>query len=169
MCMMTTAGYLGDRSPNRADAAIWALTALFPSVVKEAKSSAYGERTPETNPGYAGIRKRHVGGRPTSSEPKKTTTSGSTGNVFDQSRRPCLVEPHPYAGDYAMPNAQHQLGSVGEAAGSAAEVLAKYGHNGTRLVSEAGTRPREPFTSAAHNALIGERSSSISVPDHVVR
>ena len=28
MCMMTTAGYLGDRSPNRADAAIWALTAL---------------------------------------------------------------------------------------------------------------------------------------------
>jgi hypothetical protein len=40
----STVGYLGDRSPNRADALIWALTELFPGIVtprkekKEAKS-----------------------------------------------------------------------------------------------------------------------------------
>ena len=33
----STVGYLGDKSPNRADAAIWALTELFPGVVKGAK------------------------------------------------------------------------------------------------------------------------------------
>lgn len=31
----STVGYLGDDSPNRADAAIWALTELFPGVVAE--------------------------------------------------------------------------------------------------------------------------------------
>lgn len=30
----STMGYLGDKSPNRADALIWGLTALFPSTVK---------------------------------------------------------------------------------------------------------------------------------------
>ena len=30
----TTAGFIGPRSPNRADAAIWALTALFPGLTK---------------------------------------------------------------------------------------------------------------------------------------
>lgn len=30
----TTAGYVGERSPNRADALIWALTALFPGILK---------------------------------------------------------------------------------------------------------------------------------------
>jgi len=34
---MTTAGYRGDRSPDRADAAIWALTAIFPAIVREAR------------------------------------------------------------------------------------------------------------------------------------
>ena len=64
LCMMTTSGYLGDRSPNRADAAIWALTALFPSVVKEAKSQLTGRGAPpKTNLGYAGIKKRRIGGR----------------------------------------------------------------------------------------------------------
>ncbi len=33
----STVGYLGDRSPNRADAAIWALSELFPGVIKGAK------------------------------------------------------------------------------------------------------------------------------------
>ena len=32
----STVGYLGDNSPNRADAAIWALTELFPGIVKRA-------------------------------------------------------------------------------------------------------------------------------------
>jgi len=33
----STVGYLGDKSPNRADALIWALTALFPGTVKPTK------------------------------------------------------------------------------------------------------------------------------------
>jgi phage terminase large subunit-like protein len=31
----STSGYLGDRSPNRADALIWALTALFPAATNK--------------------------------------------------------------------------------------------------------------------------------------
>ena len=34
----STIGYMGDRSPNRADALIWALTELFPGLVKEKKT-----------------------------------------------------------------------------------------------------------------------------------
>lgn len=34
----STVGYLGDKSPNRADAAIWALTELFPGITKKAKA-----------------------------------------------------------------------------------------------------------------------------------
>lgn len=37
LCDMTTAGYMGDRSPDRADAAIWALTELFPGLTRRAK------------------------------------------------------------------------------------------------------------------------------------
>ncbi len=33
----STVGYLGDRSPNRADALIWALASLFPAMVKPPK------------------------------------------------------------------------------------------------------------------------------------
>lgn len=33
----STVGYLGDESPNRADAAIWALSELFPGIVKPRK------------------------------------------------------------------------------------------------------------------------------------
>lgn len=33
----STVGYLGDQSPNRADAAIWALSELFPGIVKPRK------------------------------------------------------------------------------------------------------------------------------------
>lgn len=35
LCAMTTAGYLGDRSPDRADAMIWGLTAIFPAIARE--------------------------------------------------------------------------------------------------------------------------------------
>lgn len=69
LLQFTAFGYIGDRSPNRADAAIWALSALFPMVVKEAKSqsvgSALGVRrlgTPQVNLGHAGL-KRRMGGR----------------------------------------------------------------------------------------------------------
>lgn len=34
LCAFTTAGYTGDRSPNRADAAVWALSELFPGIAK---------------------------------------------------------------------------------------------------------------------------------------
>jgi hypothetical protein len=42
LCAFTTTGYAGSGSPNRADAAIWVLTELFPSLVAPAKT----ERTP---------------------------------------------------------------------------------------------------------------------------
>ena len=35
LCAMTTMGYMGDNSPNRADAMIWAMTDLFPELVKK--------------------------------------------------------------------------------------------------------------------------------------
>lgn len=34
LCSMTTAGYLGTNSPNRADAFVWAMSELFPGMVK---------------------------------------------------------------------------------------------------------------------------------------
>ena len=34
MCMMTSHGYEGEGSPDRVDALVWALTDLFPSMVK---------------------------------------------------------------------------------------------------------------------------------------
>lgn len=47
LAAFSTYGYMGERSPNRADAAIWALTELFPGMVnprhekKERKQAAY--------------------------------------------------------------------------------------------------------------------------------
>lgn len=35
LCAFSTAGYLGDRSPNRADAMIWGMAELFPGMVKD--------------------------------------------------------------------------------------------------------------------------------------
>src|ERR1700731_141852 len=44
LCAMTTGGYLGQGSPNRADAFVWAMTELFPGIAKaerrEVKRSA---------------------------------------------------------------------------------------------------------------------------------
>lgn len=37
LCAMTTNGYVGDRSPNRADALIWALSELFPGMIRQKK------------------------------------------------------------------------------------------------------------------------------------
>jgi phage terminase large subunit-like protein len=33
LCAFSTIGYTGNESPNRADALIWAISALFPGVV----------------------------------------------------------------------------------------------------------------------------------------
>jgi predicted phage terminase large subunit-like protein len=37
LCSFTTAGYMGDRSPDRADACIWGLSDLFPGLTRKAK------------------------------------------------------------------------------------------------------------------------------------
>jgi hypothetical protein len=48
LCAMSTTGYTGNGSPNRADAAIWALAELFPAIVagpkKERAPREHGER-----------------------------------------------------------------------------------------------------------------------------
>ncbi|WP_069245029.1 phage terminase large subunit [Burkholderia pseudomultivorans] len=52
LAAFSTIGYTGPRSPNRADAAIWALTELFPGIVAERK-----KKTEPKPP-----RPRHIGG-----------------------------------------------------------------------------------------------------------
>lgn len=42
LCAMTTNGYIGDGSPNRADALIWALAELFPGIVADRSGSRWG-------------------------------------------------------------------------------------------------------------------------------
>jgi phage terminase large subunit-like protein len=37
LCAFTTTGYIGGRSPNRADAMVWAMTELFPGMTKPEK------------------------------------------------------------------------------------------------------------------------------------
>ena len=40
LCGFTTHGYMGENSPNRADAAIWGLSSLFPELIKNADKPA---------------------------------------------------------------------------------------------------------------------------------
>lgn len=47
LCAMTTAGYRGDKSPDRADAMVWALTAIFPAITRESRKEAAGRRAPK--------------------------------------------------------------------------------------------------------------------------
>jgi len=44
LCAFTTTGYVGERSPNRADAFVWGVTELFPGVIKAEKKKAAQER-----------------------------------------------------------------------------------------------------------------------------
>lgn len=47
LCGMTTNGYIGERSPNRADAFVWANSKLFPGIIKtEAKKARAEAREP---------------------------------------------------------------------------------------------------------------------------
>lgn len=41
LCAFTTAGYVGDLSPNRADAFVWGMSELFPELTKPEPSAAY--------------------------------------------------------------------------------------------------------------------------------
>lgn len=56
LCAMTTAGYLGSKSPDRADAAIWGLASLFPAMTRQ--DSANINRSPRVNLGHANLKKR---------------------------------------------------------------------------------------------------------------
>lgn len=50
MCAFSTGGYTGPRSPNRADAHIWALAELFPSIVRAQHKPAEVEAIPMVSP-----------------------------------------------------------------------------------------------------------------------
>ncbi|AWC25606.1 phage terminase, large subunit, PBSX family [Aminobacter sp. MSH1] len=58
LCAMTTAGYVGSRSPDRADAMIWGLAHLFPSLTRR-DDGPNGRSLPQVTLGYA----KHKGGR----------------------------------------------------------------------------------------------------------
>lgn len=51
LCSMTTAGYAGDRSPDRADALVWGLNDLFPAMTRRDISGTPLQQT--ANMGYA--------------------------------------------------------------------------------------------------------------------
>jgi phage terminase large subunit-like protein len=40
LCSFTTAGYMGDRSPDRADAMVWALAEVFPAIARDRQKIA---------------------------------------------------------------------------------------------------------------------------------
>lgn len=57
LCAMTTAGYIGSKSPDRADAMIWGLASLFPAMTKQ--DSGFGvRRRPTVNLGYSNMKTR---------------------------------------------------------------------------------------------------------------
>lgn len=58
LCQMTTYGYTGDRSPNRADAMVWAVSYLFPSAIKATKNNdSRGNAAPKVNLGHAALKR----------------------------------------------------------------------------------------------------------------
>ncbi len=50
MCAFSTGGYAGPKSPNRADAHIWALAELFPAMVRAAPAPAAADPLPTVSP-----------------------------------------------------------------------------------------------------------------------
>lgn len=59
LCAMTTGGYVGDRSPDRADAMVWGLTHLFPGLTrKEEGEFVARHRRPKVILGYAAQKAR---------------------------------------------------------------------------------------------------------------
>lgn len=61
LCGMTTNGYTGSKSPDRADAMIWGLTALFPAMTKQIQSHAAPAAAPRVNLGHASMKARRRG------------------------------------------------------------------------------------------------------------
>jgi phage terminase large subunit-like protein len=63
LCGMTTGGYVGDKSPDRADAMVWGLTSLFPGIARKPEGE-FGGRMPRVILGHQKLKtKLHVGGR----------------------------------------------------------------------------------------------------------
>lgn len=54
LCAFSTSGYTGPRSPNRADAHIWALAELFPSMTKTTKPAKHESQRPATPGAWMG-------------------------------------------------------------------------------------------------------------------
>ena len=52
LAAFSTSGYMGESSPNRADAAIWAISSLFPGIVKPAAEKK--DKTPMRRTGWMG-------------------------------------------------------------------------------------------------------------------
>lgn len=59
LCAMTTAGYVGSRSPDRADAMIWGLASLFPAMTKR-DDGPFGRRAPVVNLGHSNLKRRRA-------------------------------------------------------------------------------------------------------------
>lgn len=58
LCGMTTAGYSGDRSPDRADALVWGINELFPALTRRAQSGSSMQLT--ANLGYADLKRANA-------------------------------------------------------------------------------------------------------------
>lgn len=54
LCAFSTMGYLGDRSPNRADAMIWGMSEIFPGLVKDRNKPKFEMKKPERGPATIG-------------------------------------------------------------------------------------------------------------------
>jgi predicted phage terminase large subunit-like protein len=64
LCAFTTNGYMGDGSPDRADACIWALTEIFPRVVSRGdadwqRTRPHRDRPKFANVGYSNMKPAH--------------------------------------------------------------------------------------------------------------
>lgn len=55
LCSMTSHGYLGSNSPDRADAMVWGMTALFPEMVKDKTIL----RSPHIRTSHSGARRKY--------------------------------------------------------------------------------------------------------------
>ena len=55
LCAMTTSGYVGDKSPDRADAMVWGLTAVFPAMARENRGR---RKAPKVILGYQNSKRR---------------------------------------------------------------------------------------------------------------
>lgn len=58
LCAMTTNGYVGVKSPDRADAMIWGLTSLFPGMVKMPELNSGPRNAPRVILGHANLKRR---------------------------------------------------------------------------------------------------------------